>query len=103
MADPLRQFKRKSAQQLGYLHDYYYQTFHDVQDLTIAEDTRSDKRRIPDFDTWDPIAIGAHWSGRDRYYWLHFTVKVPTLQDDPFVIHMNLGRTGDGNNSKYEA
>lgn len=102
MADPLRQFKRKSAQQLGYLHDYYYHTFQDVQALTIAEDTRSDKRRIPDFDTWEKVAIGAHWSGRDRYYWLHFTVQVPTLSADPFVIHMNLGRTGDGNNSKYE-
>ncbi|WP_461215169.1 alpha-mannosidase [Lacticaseibacillus sp. GG6-2] len=103
MVENQKQFLRKMNQQLEYLHGYYYRDFTSVSDLTISEDTRADKRQIPTDATWSPIAIGAQWEGRDRYYWLHFGVEVPALAaDEHYVLHMNLGRTGDGNNSKYE-
>ncbi|WP_353949079.1 alpha-mannosidase [Sporolactobacillus sp. Y61] len=103
MGQDFQQFLRKANQQLDYLHDYFYRGFANVEEAVIMEDTRDDKRRIPQHGEWAPVKIGDHWDGRDRYFWLKFSLSVPHLQDGQhYVLHMDLGRTGEGNNSGFE-
>ena len=96
-------FLRKADQQLGYLHEYFYRDFQSVDALEITEDKREDKRWLPENAEWRPAAIGDHWEGRDRYYWLRFKLALPQYSaDQHYVMHMDLGRTGGGNNSGFE-
>lgn len=96
-------FLRKADQQLGYLHEYFYRDFQSVDALEITEDKREDKRWLPENAEWRPAAIGDHWEGRDRYYWLRFKLTLPQYSaNQHYVMHMDLGRTGGGNNSGFE-
>lgn len=102
-AEETKMFFDKAKQQLGLLKDYYYRDFTDVSDLSIWQDEREDKRLSPDEATWTPTQLGAHWSGRDAYYWLHFAIPATAIPaGEHLVLHLDLGRTGGGNNSGFE-
>ncbi|MCY0899334.1 MAG: alpha-mannosidase [Firmicutes bacterium] len=50
------------------------------------------------------IRVGDVWSGRDRYLTISATAAVPQQWRDREVVALfNLGRSGDGNNSGFEA
>lgn len=96
-------FQKKAAQQLGYLHAYFYNNFTPVTGITMGRDERADTRTIPTAVQWRPVSLGTAWQGRDDYFWLQFPLTVLTLTEDAhYVLHAVLGRTGGGNNSGFE-
>lgn len=57
-----------------------------------------------EFADWDVMRIGDHWSGRDRYLWLHSDIRVPAEWAGKKVVgRFDFGRTGGGNNSGFES
>ncbi|MFD1433017.1 alpha-mannosidase [Lacticaseibacillus yichunensis] len=96
-------FLAKARQQLAILHGWFYAGFSEVPDLELTPDTRADKRWEPADATWTPVSLGSKWEGRDKYFWLRFSLTVPELEQGAhFVLHMELGRTGGGGNSGFE-
>ncbi|WP_125604938.1 alpha-mannosidase [Lapidilactobacillus bayanensis] len=95
---------QKVKQQLNYLKGYVYANFETVPGLQLWHDTRESRLTVPNANVdWQAIAIGDAWEGRDQYYWLQFQLTVPALQPEQrYVLHLNLGRTGGGNNSGFE-
>lgn len=94
----------KYYQQLQFLKKYIYANFQTVTTLFLAEDKRAKILSLPANLAWKSIDIGDTWQGRDRYFWLKAQVKVPVLSaDQHFILHLDLGRTGNGNNSGFES
>lgn len=95
---------QKVKQQLNYLKGYVYANFETVTDMQLWHDTRELHLTVPGSDVdWQAVTIGDTWSGRDQYYWLQFQLNVPELQaEQRYVLHLDLGRTGGGNNSGFE-
>lgn len=103
MSVDFKQTQRKAKQQLSFLHDYFYRDFFTPTTIEMTPDTRQDNRWLPENGQWHTVAIGDQWKGRDKYYWLRFTLHVPALTaPQHYVLHMALGRTGGGNNSGFE-
>ncbi|WP_203663328.1 glycoside hydrolase family 38 C-terminal domain-containing protein [Lacticaseibacillus sp. 53-4] len=96
--------QRKANQQVRLLHQAIYAGFSDLQDMQIWHETREDHRDVPPVDAdWQPVKVGDTWSGRDDYYWLRFKVQVHASKASETVLRLDLGRTGEGNNSGFEA
>ncbi|MFD1440345.1 alpha-mannosidase [Lacticaseibacillus hegangensis] len=96
--------QRKANQQVRLLHQAIYAGFSDLQDMQIWHETREDHRDVPPADAdWQPVKVGDTWSGRDDYYWLRFKVQVHASKASETVLRLDLGRTGEGNNSGFEA
>ncbi|MFD1430262.1 alpha-mannosidase [Lacticaseibacillus mingshuiensis] len=102
MEQKISDFLAKANQQLHILQSYTYANFTPVAGLELTPDTREDNRWEPEDATWSPIEQGAKWEGRDKYFWLRFTITVPEIPaGGHFVLHTELGRTG-GNGSAFE-
>ncbi|MCI1893239.1 MAG: glycosyl hydrolase-related protein [Lactobacillus sp.] len=94
--------QRKVNQQLRLLDQALYADFQDLSDLALWHETRADHRTLPPAEAqWQAVQLGDHWSGRDDYHWLRFTVPVPAASEAT-VAKLDVGRTGDGNNSGFE-
>lgn len=109
--------QKKFEQQLGYLEQSLLADFTAILNLAFWQDTRCVEdqsictdptgpklthRQLPPADAqWRQITTGTTWSGRDDYYWLKFTVPIVT-KNEATVVHLDLGRTGDGNNFGFE-
>lgn len=103
--------QKKIHQQLGYLTNALRQDFKQIEDLQVWRDTRdrgdylgqqAQHRKLPQDVSWQLAAVGDHWSGRDQYFWLKFTVELGQTTQEATVVHLDLGKTGDGNNSGFE-
>ncbi|WP_262315927.1 alpha-mannosidase [Lacticaseibacillus parakribbianus] len=94
--------KEKVTQQLHTLNSYIYANFQPITGMGIWHDDREDHKPLPPTNAeFAPIAIGDTWSGRDDYYWLRFTLTVPTLAaGEKYVAHLDLDR--NGNNGAFE-
>ncbi|WP_125580034.1 hypothetical protein [Lacticaseibacillus suibinensis] len=94
--------QRKVNQQLRLLHQALYADFQNLSDLALWHETRADHRTLPPAEAqWQAVQLGDHWSGRDDYNWLRFTVPV-SAASEATVAKLDVGRTGDGNNSGFE-
>lgn len=57
-----------------------------------------------EFSGWETMRIGDHWSGRDRYLWLHTDITIPAEWIGKKVVgRFDFGRTRGGNNSGFES
>ncbi|WP_125768578.1 alpha-mannosidase [Lapidilactobacillus wuchangensis] len=95
---------QKIQQQLHYLQQHVYANLQPIEPLWFWQDDREDHRRVPSNANWQRISLNDAWQGRDSYYWLKFTISIPALKPNQrFVLHLDLGRTGGGNNSGFES
>ncbi|MFD1392676.1 hypothetical protein ACFQ3L_03605 [Lacticaseibacillus jixianensis] len=95
--------QRKANQQVRLLHQAIYAGFSEIENMSLWHETRTDHRALPPADAnWQPVKVGDQWSGRDDYYWLRFKVQVHASKESSTVLRLDLGRTGEGNNSGFE-
>lgn len=97
--------EEKLASRIAELEPYRYRDAITVQPLWMCEDDREDSPRYPPDDgEWREVCIGERWRGRDKYVWLKGEVHVPIgWKDKTVLFYLDLGTTGEGNNSGFEA
>lgn len=97
---------RKLDRRIQEVKNYRYRDIVELKEFAVCEDEQGVVNPIvPDcFENWDTIRTGDHWSGRDRYLWMHKEVRIPEEWKGRRVAGIfDFGKTGAGNNSGFEA
>lgn len=95
---------QKIQQQLHYLQEHVYANLQPIAPLWLWQDNREDRKVVPNDVAWESVSLNDTWQGRDSYYWLKFSVSIPELKHgQKFILRLDLGRTGGGNNSGFES
>lgn len=97
---------RKLDRRIQEVKEYRYRDIIPLKEFASSEDEQGIVN--PDvpvsFQNWNTIKVGDYWSGRDRYLWIHKEVTIPKEWTGRQVVGIfDFGRTGDGNNSGFEA
>lgn len=97
--------EEKLAARIAELEPYRYRDAIAIHPLWMREDTSVNPPHYPpDGDGWRQVSVGERWRGRDKYIWLKGEVHVPSeWQGKTVLFYLDLGSTGDGNNTGYEA
>lgn len=97
---------RKLESRINELEKFRYREIISLKEFAVMEDTQGVVNpEVPkDFKGWEVISVGDHWSGRDRYLWMHKEVPIPaTWKGRKAVGIFDYGNTGAGNNSGFES
>ncbi|WP_310828649.1 alpha-mannosidase [Paenibacillus pedocola] len=97
--------EEKLAARIAELAEYRYRETFQLEDWLAAEDKDGVNGMYPPvLADGKTMRLGAYWSGRDVYLWLHKSVKIPAeWQGRRIAGRFDFGRTGGGNNSGFEA
>ena len=96
--------EEKLEKRLEEIKKYRYKHIHSLEEFQVRED----KEGIPnpavptDHQGWDLLKTGDLWKGRDRYLWMYREIQLPET-DAVLTGIFDLGKTGGGNNSGFEA
>jgi len=97
--------EQKLQSRIGELKNYRYLKRSPIEGWYMKEDLSKVEKYPPSMDdSWEKIAVGSGWEGRDYYIWLQTEFLVPELQAgvDP-VLLFDFGVTGDHHNSGFES
>lgn len=97
---------RKLESRINELKEYRYQNVIQLKDFVVKEDTQGVINPIVpvEFHGWHTLSVGEHWSGRDKYLWLHKEIEIPISWKSKKVLGIfDYGNTGAGNNSGFES
>lgn len=77
-----------------------------LKGLTIYEDLTKEEKYPSEkiSESAKSLADNSMWEGRDKYFWIHGEVNVPSLANgDNFLLLFDFGKSNDGNTSGFEA
>lgn len=97
--------EQKLRGRINELEGYRYRDRQSLTDLRYCEDTQKEPGAYPPRNnTWESCGIGQRWQGRDRYIWLEMDAAIPEAWRQRRVLgRFDFGRTGPGNNSRFES
>jgi len=97
--------EKKLQARIKELNHYRYLNRSPIGHWVMREDVSKEEKYPPSIDdTWQEIAVGSSWEGRDYYIWLQTEFSVPELQgDEDLVLLFDFGTTGDHHNSGFES
>lgn len=88
------------------LKKYRYRDVIVKDHFLVKEDTQGKINPNPpdSFDGWDTMVLKEMWKGRDRYLWMHLDIEIPAEWKGKRAVGVfDFGKTGEGNNSGFEA
>lgn len=97
---------KKLERRIAEIKKYRYRERLDLEKFDVCEDKQGVVNpKVPtNFDDWKTINIGSYWKGRDRYLWMHKEIYIPSQWKNKRAVGIfDFGKTGEGNNSGYEA
>ncbi|WP_350343040.1 alpha-mannosidase [Proteinivorax tanatarense] len=81
-----------------------YKNIKMIESFKTYNPTKGEENRLPTNYSTEVLTVNDHWAGRDKYLWLNTNIKsIPLSKDSRQVLFLDLGRTGGGNNSGFEA
>ncbi len=71
--------ERKLEKRITELEQYRYHDVIHLEEFLVKEDgEKAVNPKVPkEFVGWDTMKVGEHWSGSDRYLWLHKDITIP--------------------------
>lgn len=97
---------RKLQRRLDEVKNYRYRDVTPLREFLVCEDKEKKIRpQVPAaFDGWERLETGEHWTGRDRYLWMHRDITIPASWKGKRAVGIfDFGKTGAGNNSGFES
>lgn len=98
--------RQKLAARMNQLLEYRYRDKFEIPHFTFAYDPSNQIGARPSSmnRNGEIMVIGDRWKGRDRYAWLSAAVDIPREWEGRTIVGLfDLGKSGDGNNSGFEA
>lgn len=94
--------EEKLKKRINELEPLRYTNRNSLKTWFFQEDVNKDEKNPPIyFDRKSTISIGDSWEGRDCYFWIEKEIKIPS--EGEWVLLLNFGKTGGGNNSGFES
>ena len=97
---------KKVEQRICELADFRYREAKPIEYFrTRLDETGEVAPKPPTLNNgWGSLALGECWKGWDTYAWLATEIEIPpSWEDKKILMRLDLGRTGDGNNSGFES
>lgn len=99
---------RKFESRLNEIQKYRYKNVVPLENFVVCEDlVKEVNPEIPNLlasENCETMAVGEHWSGRDKYLWLQKSIEIPSDWSGNRVVGIfDMGNTGAGSNSGFEA
>ncbi len=98
--------KEKLKARIAELEAYRYRDVIELEDILIKESGGEvPNPEVPaDFTDFSKAKVGMHWSGWDKYLWLHVIAKFPKGWKGRTLLGIfDFGKTGGGGNSGFES
>ena len=98
--------EQKLEQRIDALKNYIYRDKLEASCMETIPDTSGvPAPGLPgSYEGWERTDPGTEWTGRDKYLWLHTTLRIPADWSAKKIFGIfDFGSTGGGNNSGFEA
>ena len=98
--------KEKLEKRIKELEPFRYRNLIEIEEFLVQEsEGEIPNPTVPvDFSAFRKEKTGMHWSGWDRYLWLHLEAKFPESWADKKILGLfDFGKTGPGNDTGFES